>query len=139
MRPRGIVQAREPGAPIIFARRVFTTAGIWGILVVLPLYFLEARIGRDDPPALTHPEYFYGFVGVTLAWQLVYLAIGRDPERHRPIMLLGFAAKASFGSAVAVLVALGRTSPLVLAGASIDIALAVLFLVAWARTRPPSS
>src|SRR5262245_46533359 len=122
-----------------FARRVFTAAGIWGILVVLPMYFLEARIGRDDPPAITHPEYFYGFVGVTLAWQLVYLVIGRDPGRYRPIMLLGVAAKTSFGSAVATLVALGRTSPLVLAGASIDIALAVLFLMAWTRTRPATS
>ena len=47
-----------------FARIVFLVAGIYGLLVVAPQYFLEARIGRDTPPAITHPEFFYGFVGV---------------------------------------------------------------------------
>src|SRR5262245_65602479 len=112
------------------AGRELTAAGIWAIVVLLPMYFLEGWIGRDDPPAITHPEYYYGFVGVTLAWQLVYLVIGRDPGRYRPIMLLGFAAKTSFASAVAILVALGRTSPSVLANANSDSALAVLVMTA---------
>jgi len=45
-----------------FARRVFTIAGIYGLLVVTPLYLLEDRIGRDQPPPITHPEFFYGFL-----------------------------------------------------------------------------
>src|SRR5262245_63460257 len=48
-----------------FARIVFLVAGIYGLLVVAPQYFLEAKIGRDTPPPITHPEFFYGFVGVT--------------------------------------------------------------------------
>ena len=43
------------------ARWIFGIAGVYGILVIAPLYFMEARIGHDDPPAITHPEYFYGF------------------------------------------------------------------------------
>jgi len=42
-------------------------AGIYGIAVIAPQYFMEAQVGRDYPPAITHPEYFYGFVGVGLA------------------------------------------------------------------------
>jgi hypothetical protein len=38
-----------------FARRVFVAAGVYGLLVVTPLYFLEARIGEQQPPAITHP------------------------------------------------------------------------------------
>ena len=71
-----------------FARRVFQVAGIYGLIVMLPQYFLEQRIGRDAPPAITHPEYFYGFIGVVVAWQLCFLAIARDPVRLRlPVQL----------------------------------------------------
>jgi hypothetical protein len=39
-----------------FAKRVFLIAGVYGVLVLAPQYFLEARIGRDFPPPITHPE-----------------------------------------------------------------------------------
>lgn len=48
--------------PDTFARRVFLVAGIWGLLIMVPQYVLEDRIGRLTPPPITHPEYFYGFV-----------------------------------------------------------------------------
>lgn len=48
-----------------FAKIVFAAAGIWGIIVTVPLYFLEHYVGRQNPPELTHPEFYYGFVGVT--------------------------------------------------------------------------
>jgi hypothetical protein len=47
-----------------FAKLVFTIAGVYGILVILPQYFLEAKNGRDFPPPINHPEYYYGFIGV---------------------------------------------------------------------------
>ncbi len=50
-----------------FARIVFLVAGIWGVLVIAPLYFLFDLIGQNDPPAITHPGFFYGFVGLGLA------------------------------------------------------------------------
>src|SRR5687767_9709755 len=55
-----------------FARYTFLAAGIYGMLVLVPQYFLESRIGDDNPPAITHPEYFYGFIGVAVAFQLVF-------------------------------------------------------------------
>ena len=51
-----------------FARYSFLIAGIYGLLSLSPMYFLEAKNGRDFPPAITHPEYYYGFMGVALAW-----------------------------------------------------------------------
>jgi len=54
-----------------FAKIVFTIAGIWGLLILTPHYFAEQTIGRDHPPAITHPEFFYGFLGVAIAWLTV--------------------------------------------------------------------
>jgi hypothetical protein len=50
-----------------FAKIVFACAAVWGFLALTPLYFLFAMIGRQDPPAITHPDFYYGFVGVALA------------------------------------------------------------------------
>jgi|SRR5579872_615904 len=43
--------------------------------------------GRDTPPAITHPEYFYGFLGGALAWQFLFLVLSTDPVRYRPMIL----------------------------------------------------
>ena len=61
-----------------FASRVFRIAAIYGLIVLVPQYFMEGKIGRDTPPPITHAEYFYGFVGVALAWQPAFLLIARD-------------------------------------------------------------
>ena len=55
---------------MIWIGRLFWFAGIYGLLVLAPQYLMERHIGIDFPPEITHPEYFYGFVGVTLAWQV---------------------------------------------------------------------
>jgi hypothetical protein len=70
-----------------FARRAFLAAGVYGIIVLAPQYFLEQRVGQDYPPSITHPEYFYGFIGVGLAWQILFLLIAADPVRLRIAML----------------------------------------------------
>jgi hypothetical protein len=119
---------------MIFARRAFLIAGIYGLLGVLPLYFMEGRISRDQPPAISHPEYFYGFVGVTVSWQLAFLVISRDPRRFRPLMIPSVLEKASFGIAMIALYATGRISGQVLALGMIDLALGILFVVAYMRT-----
>ncbi len=56
-----------------FARIVFRTAGVWGVVVLTPLYFLLDLIGRQYPPVITHPDFYYGFVGITLVWQVAFL------------------------------------------------------------------
>ena len=39
-----------------FARWVYAIAGIYGIIVLVPGFFLLERVGRDMPPPVTHPE-----------------------------------------------------------------------------------
>lgn len=117
-----------------FARIVFITAGVYGLLTIAPQYFMEAQINRDNPPAITHPEYFYGFLGVTLAWQVMFLLIGADPVRFRPAMLVGVIEKLTFAIAAPVLVAMGRATPVLAVFGGIDALLMILFLVAWFKT-----
>jgi hypothetical protein len=122
-----------------FAKIVFNVAGVYGLLVLLPQYFLEAKYGRDYPPAVTHPEFYYGFVGVAVAFQLVFLLIARDPARHRALMLASVVEKASFGLAAPALYLQGRSPAAVLVPAGIDLALGVLFALAYLRTSGASS
>lgn len=119
---------------MLFARRLFQLAGIYGILILTPQYFLEARISRDFPPAITHPEQFYGFIGVALAWQVLFLLIARDPVRFRPVMLPAILEKLGFGVATVVLFLQQRVVAPVLGPALIDLLLAVGFLEAYRRT-----
>ena len=118
-----------------FARWVFLVAGVYGVIVMLPQYFTEARLGRDYPPPVTHPEFYYGFVGVTLAWQVLFLTIAADPMRLRPAMLPAVLEKLSFAVAAPVLYATGR-APAFLAGfGGVDAVWAVLFILSYLRTR----
>lgn len=126
----------HPDGGVRFARRVFTGAAVYGLIVLAPMVFLEAEVARRAPPAFTHPEFYYGFVGVALAWQVVFLLVGRDPARLRPVMLPGVIEKAVWGVGVLVLYQQGRTDAFFLGGAVIDLLLAVLFLAAWRRTAP---
>lgn len=117
-----------------FARRVFTWAGVYGLIVLAPQYFMVARIGRDNPPAITHPEYFYGFIGVALAWQFAFLAVGRDPLRLRPVMLAAVLEKLAFAIPVIAMYAAGRLPVSVLVFGLIDLLLASLFVQAYRST-----
>jgi hypothetical protein len=119
---------------MLFARRTFRIAGIYGLLALLPMYFLEARIGRDSPPPITHPEHFYGFIGIAVAWQVAFLVIARDPVRFRPMMIPSVLEKASFGVPAIVLWLGGRLAASVLVFGLIDLVLGVLFVVAYLRT-----
>jgi hypothetical protein len=116
-----------------FARSVFLVAGVCGIVIMAPMYFLEERLGVDYPPAITHPEIYYGFVGVTLAWQLMFLVIAFDPVRFRLGMLPAVVEKASYVIAVLVLCFLGRVTGIVIGFAVLDAVWMVLFSVAFLR------
>jgi hypothetical protein len=116
------------------ARWVFRLAGIYGLLAVVPMYFLERRIGIDAPPPITHPEYFYGFIGVALAWQLAFLVISLDPVRYRLLMVPAIIEKLSFAAAALVLLLQQRLSGMVFGFAMIDFVLGVLFAVALVQT-----
>lgn len=117
-----------------FARIVFYVAGIYGLIALLPQYFLEGRIGQSFPPAITHPEYFYGFAGVGIAWQIVFLIIASDPLRFRPLMLAALVEKFPFVISSAWLIATGRTGTTFAVPVAIDFILGVLFLTAFVKT-----
>jgi hypothetical protein len=118
-----------------FAKRVFLIAGIYGLIVLPPLYFLEDKTGRDYPPPITHPEYYYGFIGVTLAWQILLVVISTDPVRYRPIMIMPMLAKTSFVIAVTILFIQGRVAATTFGASMVDLLLVILFLIAYARLR----
>ena len=93
-----------------FAKWVFLLAGVSGALLVVPPYFLERQTSEDYPPPITHPEYYYGFLGVTLAWQVLFLVIASDPVRYRRAMLPAMLEKASFAVTIPLLYAAGRVA-----------------------------
>src|SRR3989442_545286 len=117
-----------------FAKIVFWVAGIWGFLVLTPLYFMFDLIGRNDPPPITHPGFFYGFVGVALAWQIAFVFIATDPARYRPFMIPSVLEKVSYGAAVVTLVLQGRMHNLDLVFAGTDLLLGLFFVIAFFKT-----
>jgi hypothetical protein len=117
-----------------FAKLTFLLAGIYGLIALLPLYFMEQQTGRDYPPPITHPEYYYGFTGVAVAWQLAFLVISRDPVRYRRLMPVAVVEKASFFIPVVLLYLQHRLSSFMLAAGSIDGLLGVLFLIGYLKT-----
>jgi hypothetical protein len=69
------------------AKLVFLGAGIWGIAVLTPFYWLVDLTGRRYDPPTAHPHFFYGFFAVALAWQIAFLIIGWNPVRFRALMI----------------------------------------------------
>jgi hypothetical protein len=122
-----------------FAKWVFRIAGIYGLLVIGAGYFSEASVNRDYPPAITHREYYYGFLGVTLAWQLAFLVISTNPARFRPMMLIALVEKLGFFVPGLILWMRHELPPPMAAGAAIDLVLAVLFTISFVRTVPADS
>ncbi|MDP1569617.1 MAG: hypothetical protein Q8L86_06410 [Vicinamibacterales bacterium] len=121
--------------PTTFARRVFFWSGVYGILVLLPQYLIELGVGPPLAAPITRPEHFYGFVGVALAWQVVFLVIARDVRRYRLMMLPSILEKLAFGLPVLLLFATGRVGSDVLLFGCLDLVLGTLFLVSFVKTR----
>ena len=118
-----------------FAKIVFRVAGIWGLLLITPLYFIFDLIGQKDPPPINHPGFYYGFAGCALAWQIAFLLIGSDPIRFRPLMIPSMVEKFTYAPAILILVLQGRTRSTDLIFATTDFTLGVLFVAAYLKTR----
>jgi len=117
-----------------FARLVFLIAGVYGLIALLPMYLLEEKTGRDFPPPITHPEFYYGFIGVAVAWQVLFLILSRNPIRYRAMMIPAILEKASFGIPAVILYLQQRISTFTLAAGLVDSLLGVLFVVAYVKT-----
>jgi hypothetical protein len=119
-----------------FARTVFVVAGIWGIVVLTPFYWLVDVTGRRYDPPTTYPHFFYGFFAVALAWQIAFLVIGSNPTRFRALMIAGVLEKFGYVTTLAVLFGQGRIAPIDALPAVPDGLLGLLFILAFVKTRP---
>ncbi len=113
-----------------FAKWSFYAAALYGFISLPPLYFLETMAA----PGLTHPEYYYGFIGTAIACQILFVVIGRDPVRMRPAMPAAMVEKLSFVVALGWLYALHRLPGNMLLFAAFDALWAALFIASWRKT-----
>lgn len=119
-----------------FARIVFTGAGVLGILVLTPLFFLRDLSGRVYAPPADYPHFFFGFFAVAMVWQFAFLLIGSNPARYRPLMPIAVLEKAGFVAIVSVLHGQGRIADADALAAAPDAVLGLLFIAAFLATRP---
>jgi len=121
-----------------FAKVVFWVASVWGVLVLTPLFLIFDMIGRNDPPPVTHPGFYYGFATVALTFQLVFIVIATDPVRFRPMMIPSVIEKFSYAVAVIALYLQRRMRAGDLVFAGTDLLLGLLFVAAFLKTKSTS-
>lgn len=117
-----------------FAKIWFAVAGWWGILSLTPLFFFYNLIGLQNPPAITHPEYYFGFLAIALAWQFGFLVLSRDPVRYRGMMLPAAMEKIGYAFCCFVLVARHLSAPSVGVFGALDLVFGLGFLFAFRNT-----
>ena len=116
---------------MIFARCVFWMSGAYGIVVLLPLYFMESLLATYNPPEITHPDFYYGFIGITLAFQVLFLIIGNDPVRYRLAIIPAILEKFSYVGALVMLYAHRRISVQSASLGIPDFIMGTFFIIAW--------
>jgi len=119
-----------------FAKWTYRIAGIYGLIVLLPMYFAVGQIEQQKPPAVTHVEFYYGFVGLAVTWQLLFLLISTDVHRYRRLMPVSWLEKLVFGVPVMILAFRGQVGRDIIIGGVIDLALGLLFVVSWVVSEP---
>lgn len=105
---------------------MFRGAAIYGVLALVPLYFL--------PMPAVSPETYYGFIGCALVFQWLFWIIGGDPVKYRPLMLVAVAEKLVFAVPALALIGVGRTPALIAFFAVMDLLLGTGFLIVRNRT-----
>jgi hypothetical protein len=121
-----------------FAKWTYFIAGVYGLIILIPQYLLETKNGIDYPPPINHPEYYYGFVGVAISWQIVFLLIATDPTRYRIMMIASVLEKFSYGIAITLLFIQNRIASPVFATGIIDLSLGVLFIISFLKLKAQS-
>jgi hypothetical protein len=117
-----------------FTRAVYGIAAAYGIISLPPLYFLLDKVGRDAPPAVTHPEFYYGFLGVTFLWQVVFVMMAKDPFRYRLLMPVTILEKFVYTVPVVSLYLNGRVHVNIMRPSLVDPVFGILFGIAYFRT-----
>ncbi len=117
-----------------FAKWVFRIAGAYGVIVLAPGFFLETLFTDS-----LHPEFYYGFLGVGFAWQILFFILASDPGRFRPMMIPSILEKFAYAAATLWLFLAGRAAGSVLLGGGVDFLFMVLFVWAYLRTGRPAA
>lgn len=117
-----------------FARFVFVIAGLWGIAVLTPFYWLVDITGRHYHAPTDYSQFFWGFFSITLTWQIAFLLIGSNPARFRPLMPVAVLEKLGFILTVVSLYTRGRITAVDATAAIPDAVLGALFVAAFAAT-----
>jgi hypothetical protein len=117
-----------------FARVVFVTAGVWGFLVLTPMFFLFDTIGRMRASPIAHPEFFYGFLAVAVVWQCAFIVIGTDPVRLRTMMIPSALEKFAYVLTMTVLFLQQRIATVDTVVIAPDLLIGILFVVAFVKT-----
>ena len=121
------------------ARIVFIGAGIWGLAVLLPFYWLVDITGRHYPAPTEYVQFFWGFFAVAIAWQIAFLVIGSDPVRFRTFMIPAMIEKFGYVAMLTGMYLTSRISELDFQPAIPDGLIGILFVVAFVRTPAKST
>jgi hypothetical protein len=116
-----------------FTRIVYGSAAAYGFISLLPLYFLLEKVGREAPPPITHPEFYYGFVGVTFLWQLVFVIIAKNPVEYRSLIPITILEKFVYTVPVVLLYFAGRVHVSIMQSSLVDPVFGILFIAAYFR------
>lgn len=121
-----------------FAKWTYFIAGVYGLIILVLQYLLETKNGIDYPPSINHPEYYYGFIGIAISWQVVFLLIATDPTLYRIMMISSVLEKFSYGIAMTLLFIQNRIASPVFATGIIDLSLGVLFIISFLKLKAES-
>lgn len=121
------------------AKWILNSAGIYGLLVIIPGFFTEGRFSILFPPAITHPEFYYGFYSVALAWQIAFLVMATAPRRYRILLIPAMVEKGMFSVLIAWLFVSGRVAGTFFAISLVDAILCALFAFLFLGLRSPES
>ena len=116
------------------AKLIFRVAAVWAILALTPILFFPNRIGNPVPRPLTEPEYFHGFLALSLLFALLYLVIATNPIRYRPVMWIGILQKFVYPLAIFGLLSTHRAPPTKSFYAGVEFLFGLLFILALIKT-----
>lgn len=119
---------------VLFAKRVFQVAGIWGLFILGLLYAAYLAGVEQMTVATSHPHFVHGFFLLGIAWQVAFLIIATDPIRYRMLMLAAMLEKFPFTLAVLALYSNGDIPASVMGAGVIDGILGILFAVSYVIT-----
>lgn len=119
-----------------FARWTFAIAATWGFLILGALYFNQANPALVPPPLPNHPDFYFGFLAVGLAWQAAFVILAIDPVKYRLFMIPAVLEKLGYVSTLLALFLRRELVPQMLGAALLDGTFGLLFLIAYFKTAP---